>query len=178
MKRNLALPAHVQFFLPIVNALKTLGGSASLPELKDALVQMLAISDEELGEKLKTGVFRIDNQIAWSKIYLVREGLLDVSNSDIWALTREGLRRDLTEDEVLQIFKRIHGGFGSKKPKPDPTDLSRANLPEDDKPHRGQLLEVLRSLPPEGFERLCQRLLRSSGFVKVHCQWSRWRWGD
>jgi restriction system protein len=163
MERNPALPAHVQFFLPILSALRTLGGSASLPELKEALVEMLEISEEELGTKLRTGASRLDNQIAWNKIYLVREGLLDVSTAGVWALTKDGLRRDLTEDEVLAIFKRIHGTFGSKKTTPRPP----VDAPEDETSHRSQLLEVLRSLPPGGFERLCQRLLRSSGFTKV-----------
>lgn len=68
MERNPALPAHVQFFLPILHALRALGGSASLPELKKALIDMLAISEEELGAKLRTGASRLDNQIAWSRI--------------------------------------------------------------------------------------------------------------
>jgi len=33
--------------------------------------------------------------------------------------------------------------------------------------HRQQLLEILRTLPPSGFERFCQRLLRESGFQEV-----------
>ena len=33
--------------------------------------------------------------------------------------------------------------------------------------HEGALLDLLKSLSPEGFERLCQRLLRASGFKKV-----------
>jgi restriction system protein len=163
MERNLALPAHVQFFLPILHALRRLGGSASLPELKEALVELLALSEQELGEKLRTGASRLDNQIAWSKIYLVREGLLDVSTAGVWALTKDGLTRDFTDDDVLTVFKRIHGAFGSKKTTPRPL----VDPSEDDTPHRSQLLEVLQSLPPGGFERLCQRLLRSSGFTKV-----------
>lgn len=79
MKKSINLPAHVQFFLPIIKALRKLGGSASPSELKDTLVGMLEISEEELQEILKSGVSRIDNQIVWSKIYLVREGLLDAS---------------------------------------------------------------------------------------------------
>jgi restriction system protein len=75
--------------------------------------------------------------------------------------------RDFTEDEVLQVFKRIHGSFGSKKTKLAPTPSPPVDAPEDDTSHRSQLLGVLQSLPPGGFERLCQRLLRASGFTKV-----------
>lgn len=67
MKKNPALPMHVQFFLPILESLQGLGGSASPSELKDALIEMMDISEGELEEKLKSGVTRIDNQISWNK---------------------------------------------------------------------------------------------------------------
>ena len=33
--------------------------------------------------------------------------------------------------------------------------------------YRDVILELIRSLPPEGFERLCQRILRESDFIQV-----------
>ena len=39
--------------------------------------------------------------------------------------------------------------------------------PVEEEPHKIELLKVLQTLPPDGFERLCQRLLRASGFKKV-----------
>jgi len=169
MERNANLPAHVQFFLPILTILQKSGGSASSLELKDGLVTMLEISDDELEEKLKNGVSRIDNMITWSKVYLVREGLVDTSNSNVWSLTEEGLRRQLTDEDVLKIFKKIHGGFISKKNahnKNTSTDEEELDLKIDNE-HREELLEILKTLPPAGLERLCQRLLRASGFIKV-----------
>lgn len=167
MKKNLELPVPVKFFLPILESLKMLGGSASQLELKDALVSRLNITDEELSEKLANNVLKINNQIAWSKIFLVREGLVEVSDQNVWALTENGLKRHLTENDVILIFKRIHGGFVKKKT-PQPTEvLDSEKVAEEREDHRGQLLEILKSLSPDGFERLCQRLLRESGFKKV-----------
>jgi restriction system protein len=170
MKKNEALPMHVQFFLPMLEALRSLGGSATRAELKDKLVEMLHISADELEERLKTGVSRIENQIVWSKVYLVREGLVDDSNPEVLTLTEKGLSQKLNEDDVIAIFKRIHGGFvsqrGKKKTKAggEPVDLTE---PAEDQPHKRELLDLLRSLSPDGFERLCQLLLRVSGFKKV-----------
>ena len=169
MERNTNLPAHVQFFLPILTILQRSGGSASPSELKDGLVTMLDISEDELEEKLKNGVFRIDNLITWSKVYLVREGLVDTSDPNVWSLTEEGLKKQLTDEDVLKIFKRIHSGFVTKKNTNDKnrsTEEQELHL-EVNQEHKEELLEILKSLPPEGFERLCQRLLRASGFVKV-----------
>jgi restriction system protein len=45
---------------------------------------------------------------------------------------------------------------------------SEAEPAEDgDEGYKVELLGVLRSLPPAGFERICQRLLRESGFQRV-----------
>jgi restriction system protein len=155
MKKSPHLPAHVQFFLPIVEALRKLGESATPSELKDTLVEMLQITEEELHEILKTGVSRIDNQVTWSKVYLVREGLLDVSDPNVWSLTEDGLRRQLTEDDVLTIFKRIQRAFVTKKGKrPEvPTPHVETEV-EEETAHKAALLGLLKSISPEGFERL------------------------
>jgi restriction system protein len=166
MKKSPILPAHVQFFLPIIAALRNLGGSATFAELKDTLISDLGITEEELSERLGNHSTRIDNQITWSKIYLLREGLVEISDQNVWRLTEEGLRRKLTEEAVGVIFRRIHGGFISRK-KPVAPIRHLIEPAEEEPAHRAQLLELLKSLSPSGFERLCQRLLRSSGFTKV-----------
>jgi restriction system protein len=43
-------------------------------------------------------------------------------------------------------------------------DAAPTEIPQG---HKEQLLNVLRQLPPSGFERLCQRLLRESGFEQI-----------
>lgn len=168
MKKNPALPMHVQFFLPILESLQGMGGSASPSELKDALIEMMDISEEKLEEKLKSGVTRIDNQISWNKVYLTKGGFIDTSDPDVWSLTEEGLKRHLTEDDVLKIFKRIHGSFVAKRGhKIKQNEEAESKDIEEDQAHRIELLEILKSLSPDAFERLCQRLLRASGFSKV-----------
>ena len=117
MNKNESLPMHVQLFLPILEALRGLGGSATPAELKDKVVELLNITEEELEEKLKNGAFRIDNQITWNKIYLVRGGFLDTSDSEVLRLTKDGLYRNVSDKDVLAIFKKIHSGFVSQRRK-------------------------------------------------------------
>ena len=99
------LPTQVQFFLPVIDELRKMGGSSSPSELKKVLVEKLGITKDELDEKQRNGDSRIDNQIISSKKYLIREKLIDTSNSNIWILTAEGLSRNLAEDDVLRIFR-------------------------------------------------------------------------
>lgn len=171
MKVNYQLQKHIQLFLPILDALRQLGGSATPEELKDKLVENLDISDAELEEKYKSNISKIDNQISWSTIYLVRAGLLDRSDPKIWSLTEDGLKKNLTEEDVRDIFKQIHTEFASRKTKVPKKEQQRMENNEveriDGSTHQSELLEILKKLPPDGFERICQRLLRSLGFKKV-----------
>lgn len=131
---------------------------------------MLEISDDELEERLRSGVSRIDNLISWSRIYLIRAGLVSISESNLWNVTEEGLKCHLTDDDVHEIFKKIHGGFVKKRGKQEGIEgaiIEPELQRENDQSHKEVLLEILKCLPPEGFERLCQRLLRASGFVRV-----------
>ena len=163
------LPMHVMFFLPIIEALRKLGGSGSFAEIKDALIDMYNIPEKKLEEKFKSGVSKIDNQINWSKVYLTRADIIDTSDENVWSLTEKGVKSELTEKDVLEIFKNIHKGFvaqkgKNKKPSKEPAEIEP---PPDVHPHRDELLSVLQALPPDGFKRLCQRLLRASGFSRV-----------
>jgi restriction system protein len=48
------------------------------------------------------------------------------------------------------------------------TQQTEEAAPEDvPRGYREQALEIMQALPPQGFERLCQRLLRESGFQQV-----------
>lgn len=159
---------HVKFFLPIISALKKLGGSGTITEIKDTLIEILNIPEEKLEEKYKSGVSKIDNQINWSKVYLTRGGLIDISDQNIWSLTEKSLKSELSDEDVLLIFKQIHSGFvaqrGKSKKTKSPVDIEPLL---EIQPHKEELLSILQALPPDGFERLCQRLLRASGFSKV-----------
>ena len=80
--------------------------------------------------------------------------------------------RGLTDTEALQLFKEQHSLHTSSKRREDvceesdeeESESTSAELAES---YKERLLNVLRQLPPPGFERLCQRLLRESGFEQV-----------
>lgn len=70
---------------------------------------------------------------------------------------------------ALALFRTIHQQFQSGDGETDGAEQSGSldegtATPES---HRDQLLKRIRALPPAGFERLCQRLLRESGFQHV-----------
>ena len=165
-------PKFIRFFNPILNVLKELGGSGNSGEVKDLVIEKMDIPESELEEKLKSGASRVRNQIAWARIYLVKSGLMDDSSKrGIWSLTKKGLETDLSFEDSLKLFKEVHSKFVSK----DKNTEKETKINEDDIEEQAteeeelsdDLLTVLQSLSPNGFERICQRLLRESGFKKV-----------
>jgi len=120
----------------------------------------------------QSGVSRFRNQIAFARLYLKHEGLIDSSRYGVWTLTEKGFATSLTLEDARRIFRKWVKIFSEERKK-----RKQTGEPEDEqvaeesgmppREYRERLLEILRSLPAEGFERLSQRLLRESGFTQV-----------
>jgi restriction system protein len=162
-------PKFVQFFDPVIRALKELGGSGRPAEVVEVVARLKNISEAQRQEVLQSGGLRFDNQIAFARQYLVWGGFLDSSKRGVWSLTQKGLAcPGLSDAEALHLFKVQHALHSSATRKAE-TDAEEGDTPAAELPqgYKEQLLKVLQQLPPNGFERLCQRLLRESGFEQV-----------
>jgi len=162
----------VKYFGPLLEALRKLGGSGSPNEVVEQIATDLGLSDEVQNDLLPSGEPRFRNQVAWARFYLVREGLLDSSRRGVWSLTERGRATSLTHEQAREIFLRWVKIFQEQRRAKAATEEPIAELvaegtggPSND--YRGEALELLLALPPEGFERLSQRLLREAGFTQV-----------
>lgn len=161
----------VRWMGPILDALRELGGSGKPREVCDLIAERHGLSDKKLEETLKSGQTRFYNQVHWARQYLVWEGLLDGSTRGIWALTSSGDKATLDAAEAHKLFLkwvRIHASARKKVEE----ERTEGAVPAEvevvaDTDHKFLLLELLRKVTPEGFERICARLLRESGFEKV-----------
>ena len=59
---TLSGPKFVQLFEPVLEALKQMGGSATPSAVRDAVREILGISDEQRAKLLRSGISRFDNQ--------------------------------------------------------------------------------------------------------------------
>ena len=164
----------VRYFGPLLDALRKLGGSGAPSEVVAQIAEDLRLSEEEQSELLDSGAPRFPNQVAWARFYLTREGLLDASKRGVWSLTEKGRATHLNAKEARDIFLKWVKIFAEERKKkkatePIPEEPSAAEQPGAPPAvdFRDRLLGVLKALPASGFERLCQRLLRESGFVQV-----------
>jgi restriction system protein len=77
----------VRYFGPLLDALRSLGGSGSPQEVAEQIAHDLNLPKETQSELMDSGAPRFPNQVAWARFYLTREGLLDSSRRGVWSLT-------------------------------------------------------------------------------------------
>lgn len=156
---------------PILDAIRELGGSGKPREVCDLIAERSAVTDKRLEESLKSGQTRYYNQVHWARQYLVWEGLLDGSTHGVWALTPTGYETTLDDAAARNLFLKWVKIHAVAKRKGGGEEDDGATADDDDavggQDHKYLLLEILKKVTPEGFERVCARLLRESGFEKV-----------
>lgn len=164
-------PKFTQHFVPLLEVLREKGGSAPAAEATDAVIEKERIPEKELEKTNKNGGSNVRNAIAWARQYLVYSGHLDSSTRGIWALTAKGLGEDLSKLDPVDLFRRIQLARKGDGIVPEALMAESPPVPEGVEPPpqsaSPQLLPLLQSLSPAGFERLCQRLLLEHGFQRV-----------
>lgn len=85
------VPTFDELMDPTLQALKRLGGSASIDELVPEIVRLLELSQEVADVPHgTTGRTELEYRSAWARTYLRRAGLIENSERGIWALTALG----------------------------------------------------------------------------------------
>jgi len=161
----------VRYFGPVLDALRALGGSGTPDEVVERIALDLRLSDEIQNELMPSGEPRYRNQVAWARFYLVREGLLDSSRRGVWSLTEQGRSTKLSPEQAREVFRKwVHYFQEQRRRKENVLEPNveqvggEAGVTAD---IHSQLIDLLVKLPPNGFERLSQRLLREAGFIQV-----------
>jgi restriction system protein len=176
----MSVPKYHQMFNPILKAMHLLGGSAKIAEMDNAVIESMALSPADLALQHGDRMTEVEYRLAWARTYLKAVGLLDNTARGVWVLTTAG--KDCThvnEQEVVRFVRsrsRPQSGGSTQRvtegAKQTDNPLN-ANVPEviaeaqQEQAWQDQLMGVLQDLAPSAFERLCQLLLRESGFTQV-----------
>jgi len=105
--KKLSEAAFLQWFEPLIAALKDLGDSATPDAARKQIVTSLNLSDEVISEvRGKTGAKKFDNEVAFARNYLAYEGIIDKSVHGIWTLTEKGKSITMTHELASDIFYR------------------------------------------------------------------------
>src|SRR5262245_19829068 len=92
VNRPAAEPSHADLFNPVLAALKRLGGSASIPELNEAVISDTKPNQDvlERPHSGRTGQTELEYRLAWARTYLKKYGLFENSTRGVWSLTPRG----------------------------------------------------------------------------------------
>lgn len=165
MKKN-KVPRFDELMAPSIQGLKNLGGSASIDELVPEIVQLLDLPQEVIeAPHGTTGRTELEYRAAWARTYLHKAGLIENSERGIWALTPEGAEAAAIDGR--QIARDIAKQLRSERAADNKSGEPWAEEPDTVLPWQDKLISVLQTMDPAAFERLCQRILRESGFIEV-----------
>ncbi len=158
------VPTYDELNWPALEALRRLGGSASIAEHLSQVIEDNLVPEEVSqiphGE---SGRSEPEYRLAWARTALRRCGYVENSSRGIWSLTESG--EHATNEQLrmtintlrAQDHKKFVQKAGQQPAEPDQTAGD----------WKDELLQILKSMDPSAFERLAKRLLRESGFVKV-----------
>lgn len=161
----MAVPQYHELMWPVLTVLKTLGASATVREIYDKVVELEKFTEEQQAISTKDGrMGEIEYRLHWARTHLKAIGAVENSSRGVWTLTERG--RLISEPEMVAAVKQWRASFRSTKS--DQTQSSTGSEVDPDEPTwQDQLIERLLEIPPAGFERLAQRLLREAGFLNV-----------
>lgn len=163
MSKN-SLPTYEDMMNPTLQAIKNLGGSATIEEIFYEVSDIMGFSDEELGvahSPKRSTQTEIEYRLAWSRSYLKKYGLLENSKRGIWALTAEGQKTEKIDPVEITRYYRNQIKQNRREKTEEYEEI------EDETTWRDELLRTLLKMEPDAFERLTQRLLREAGFIQV-----------
>lgn len=93
--------------MPLLQALRDLGGSATPVEARKKIIENEHLSDDVINEtRGKTKVNKFENEVAFARNYLVGAGYIDKGVRGVWTLTEAGKSVELTAEMASDIFKK------------------------------------------------------------------------
>jgi restriction system protein len=169
-----SIPSHADLMWPTIKALRALGGSGSINEIVEKVVELEGFTEEQQAVPHGDGPQgQIEYRLAWARTYLKGMGLLDNSARGVWTLTEKCRDPSLDERTVLTLHAEYTARLRAQQRARRKAERDRGpadvDVPDQDvtRDWKEELLEALLAMPPAGFERLAQRLLREAGFISA-----------
>ena len=157
------VPKYDNLFNPLLRALHELGSSASVTELEERVASILGLSEEDVSIIHKGNRTRFSYNLAWARTYLKKYGLLDNSSRGVWALTSKGQQTEKVDHEEVKRYV-----IARDRDRADTSDDAiEEEIVVEELTWEDEVLEALKRMQADAFERLCQRLLREAGFIQV-----------
>lgn len=180
------IPDYQTLMLPVLEIAAD-GKEHRIREVIQSLAVRFNLSEGEKRELLPSGTGIFDNRVGWARTYLKKAGLINNTKWGYFQITDRGhsvlskkpsqidiaFLRQYPEFIEFQSPKKVHGGSVAAENVNTASNGDSPQTPEETladgylklrKQVEGDVLDRVKSSPPEFFERLVVRLLTSIGY--------------
>jgi restriction system protein len=113
------LPTFDQLMNPLISALRVLGGSGSIKEIYDKVVQLERLPVVSRPHREGSKQTEIAYRLAWASAYLKKVGLLASPKRGVWSLTAKAQKLDAVNPvDVVRAVRALNTRKTTKKREP------------------------------------------------------------
>lgn len=166
------VPSFDDLFMPVLEALKLLGGSGNIEEINEKVFELLNLDAKILEiQHGSDGRTEMEYRLAWARTYLKKTGFIDNSVRGVWTLTFTNI--DISKLDKNRIAREARARVSTEQSKTNTSKNREEKLINfksfgyEGENWKDELLKRISKISPSGFERLSQRILRESGFIQV-----------
>lgn len=178
----MSIPDYGSLMRPILDVLSD-GRERKPNELRTAMAERFALSDEERAQLLPSGTARVfDNRVAWALTYLQHAGATERVRRAVYRISERGRQLLDKYPDATALFRAIEqfpefrrGGAEGRRPQmPRARPTGETDIPplermavaqaELEEALAGELLARIRESDPTFFERLVLKLLVAMGY--------------
>lgn len=173
-KRKYSAPRYPELINPVFKALQDNGGSGTVSEIHDKVLDQLHLPQKAVEELHKnSNQTELEYQLAWARTYLRKYGAIESSARGVWSIAQG--YAEIADIDPREVERTVRGNsvessesVGSSNPaEPNAENATESGTSNNVFNWKERLSEVLKNMNPYAFERLSQRLLRECGFTDV-----------
>jgi restriction system protein len=170
-------PNRWGLIVPTLRALKDLGGSGRIDEIRDTVIQILSLTDDVVdfsyGDGSRT---KIEYELSWARTLLKYIAFVKNTSRGVWVLSKIPQESEWELEKIRKMIKDywreriiLKEKKGKESHEENELEIDEKTIEEEgvEANWRERLMEIMKSLNPYGFEKLAQRVLRESGFINV-----------
>ncbi len=174
--KKIKSPTQLELIEPTFTALVALGGSATVDEIREKVIEILRLPDDIVDEPHRGNASQqteLEYQLAWARTRLKSYGAITNSKRGVWMITPEfSDKTSVSRSAVTEHIKNKRLAGKSKAEadsilNDDDPSNDGIDAPEELEPWRIELADTLHKMNPYAFERLAMLLLRECGFSQV-----------
>ncbi len=171
-------PNFQKMMLANVRALRALNGKGHIYAIADKVVELGLINPDQQSYMMPNDeTTKLKYYLGWGRTYLRYAGALESVTRGTWALTAAGTQIDTLQhaQDAYSKYTEILAQRNAQEQDEaveEELDLEEETDP-DDAVWKNPLLNILKAMEYDAFERLCHNLLETAGFIDVNVNFKK-----